>query len=411
MVHNLSSLITIIFFKMKFSAFLLLLIMFGCNLFAQPFQIGHTTITLFDLSRNNRSIPTEIYYPADVAGINVPVTTLNNDKFPVIAFGHGFVMTWDAYQNIWDAVVPEGFVIAFPKTETGFSPSHAEFGKDLAFVISELSSLGQNNSSLFYNRIDSMNCVMGHSMGGGSSFLAAQFYPGIKSLVALSPAETNPSAIQASTYLTIPSLIYAGGNDCVTPPATNQIPMYDSLNSSCKMFISIIGGSHCQMAENNLLCNFGESSCTPQPTISRADQHLVINRYLLPWLKFELNGDCFSGVLFDSLISNDANINFQKSCVLCAATTAIDAMYMANLEVYPNPFSNKIMVNVNQSDLNNVHVDVCRVDGLNLPSNDFVKSIENEKLIINLNDNLPTGIYFLHLSMAGMTSVKKMIKF
>ena len=116
---------------------LLLLILFCNNLIAQHFQVGHTTITLIDTSRSSRAIPTEIYYPADVAGNNVPFTIATNDKFPVISFGHGFVMTWDAYQNIWDAVVPEGFIIAFPKTEGSLSPSHAEFGKDIAFVISE----------------------------------------------------------------------------------------------------------------------------------------------------------------------------------------------------------------------------------------------------------------------------------
>lgn len=187
------------------------------NLIGQAFEIGHTTITLVDKTRNNRNITTEIYYPADVPGNNVPVANANHDKFPVISFGHGFVMSWDAYKNIWDALVPEGFIIAFPKTESGLTPSHIEFGKDIAFVISELNALGQINSSLFYNRIDSMNCVMGHSMGGGSAFLAAQFNPAIKTLATLAPAETNPSAILAATGLNIPSLIFAGGNDCVTP--------------------------------------------------------------------------------------------------------------------------------------------------------------------------------------------------
>src|SRR6188508_3157933 len=100
---------------MKIFLILLLAVLLCSNLFAQPFQIGHTTITFIDTSRNNRTIPTEVYYPADVAGTNVPLTISTNAKFPVISFGHGFVMTWDAYQNIWDAVVPEGFIIAFPK--------------------------------------------------------------------------------------------------------------------------------------------------------------------------------------------------------------------------------------------------------------------------------------------------------
>ena len=127
---------------------LIVSILFCNNLFAQSFQVGHTTITFIDSSRNNRSIPTEVYYPADVAGDNEPVTIATTDKFPVISFGHGFVMTWNAYQNIWDAVVQEGFIIAFPKTEGGLAPSHAEFGKDLAFVISETPSAAVSVSDI-----------------------------------------------------------------------------------------------------------------------------------------------------------------------------------------------------------------------------------------------------------------------
>lgn len=92
--------------------------------------------------------------------------------------------------------------------------------------------------------------------------------------------------------------------------------MYGSLLSSCKTFISISGGSHCQMADNNLLCSFGESTCKPQPTITRKEQHDVINRYLLPWLKYELKGDCLKGAQFDSLIATDTNILLKNLCAL-----------------------------------------------------------------------------------------------
>ena len=109
---------------------------------------------------------------------------------------------------------------------------------------------------------------MGHSMGGGASFLAAQLNSNIKTLVNFAPAETNPSAITAAASITIPSLIFAGVNDCVTPQNTNQIPMYNGLGSSCKTLISIIGASHCQMSNSNSLCNFGELTCTPTATIT-----------------------------------------------------------------------------------------------------------------------------------------------
>ena len=395
---------------MKINLILLLAVLLCSNLFAQPFQIGHTTITLIDIGRNNRAIPTEVYYPADVVGNNVAVTIASNNKFPVISFGHGFVITWDAYQNIWDALVPEGFIIAFPKTEGGFAPSHTEFGKDIAFVLSELTALGQDTSSLFYNRVDTMNCVMGHSMGGGSAFLAAQFSPAVKTLATLAPAETNPSAIQAAASLSIPSLIFAGGNDCVTPPPANQIPMFDSLQSSCKTFVSINGGSHCQMADNNFLCSFGEATCTPQPTIMRAEQHIVINRYLLPWLKYELKSDCFSGAQFDSLITTDTNIVFQKTCLLCIATSVNENTATFNIEIFPNPFNNKIFFQFNQSENSKVIIDLYLMNGSKIFSQTFANVKSNEKLKLNLREDLPTGIYLLNATVNGKHSVRKIIR-
>ncbi|MBK7966630.1 MAG: hypothetical protein IPK10_16055 [Bacteroidetes bacterium] len=175
---------------------------------------------------------------------------------------------------------------------------------------------------------------MGHSMGGGAAFLAAQFDPSIKTIATLAAAETNPSAIQAAASLSIPSLIIAGGNDCVTPPPANQVPMYDSLQSSCKTYVSINGGSHCQMADNNFLCSIGEATCTPQPTITRAEQHVVISNYLIPWLKYELKSDCASGAQFDSLITTDTSIVFQKHACFAILLHLLRATQLSMLEYF-----------------------------------------------------------------------------
>ena len=305
---------------------------------AQTYQIGHTTLTFIDVSRSNRSIATEIYYPADISGDNVPMTTINSIQFPSLVFGHGFVMTWDAYQNFWNALVPNGYIIAFPKTEGSLSPSHLEYAKDLAFVINQINFLGTQNTSLFYNRVSSMNAVLGHSMGGGASFLAVPLNSNIKTLVSFAPAETTPSAITASSSIGIPTLIFAGANDCVTPPISNQIPMYNGLMSVCKTLITIVGGSHCQMANSNVFCNFGEASCTPAPTITRTTQHTIVFNYLLKWLDFQLKSNCVQGDSFDSQIISDAAISYQKNCIQCDLLQNDEFVnQMSEIIVYPNP--------------------------------------------------------------------------
>lgn len=305
--------------------------------FSQPFQIGHTTINFTDFSRSNRVIATEVYYPSDVAGDNVAMTTSTTVTFPVLSFGHGFVMTWDAYQNYWSFLVPNGYIMVFPKSEGSFSPSHLDFGKDLSFVLEQMTVLGNNPSSIFYNRISTMNAVMGHSMGGGASFLAAQLNSNIKTLVNFAPAETTPSAIQAAASIAIPSLVFSGVNDCVTPPNTNQIPMYNGLASPCKTLINIIGGSHCQMANSSFFCGVGESSCSPQPTITRTVQQNIINSYILPWLDFQLKGNCLQGNAFDTQIAVDNSITFQKNCIQCNPLDIDNLGVKPLIKIFPNP--------------------------------------------------------------------------
>ncbi|MFN3753843.1 T9SS type A sorting domain-containing protein [Flavobacterium sp.] len=328
----------------KLHFFVFFLLTFSGVALAQPFQIGHATINFTDPARGNRVIATEIYYPSDISGDNVAMTATAGD-FPVLSFGHGFVMTWDAYQNFWTSLVPNGYIMVFPKTEGSFSPSHLDFGKDLAFVIDQMNLLNNDNTSIFYNRISIMNSVMGHSMGGGASFLAAQLNSSIKTIVNFAPAETNPSAVSAAASVTIPALIFSGINDCVTPPNVHQIPMYNSLSGTCKTLINIIGGSHCQMANSNFFCNVGEGSCSPQPTISRAIQHNIINTYLLPWLHYQLKGNCSQGTLFDSQILVDTAITYQKNCIQCV-DLGIDTSGLNNrIKVYPNPINDFLEIN------------------------------------------------------------------
>jgi len=363
---------------------------FGIIANAQTYQIGHTTLTFIDATRGNRSVATEIYYPADVAGDNVPLTTQNTFQFPSLVFGHGFVMTWDAYQNFWQALVPNGYIMAFPKTEGSFSPSHLEFGKDLAFVINQINLLGTQSTSLFFNRVSNMNSVMGHSMGGGSSFLAVPLNSNIKTIVNFAAAETNPSAISAATSVTIPALLFSGANDCVTPPANNQLSMYSGLASLCKTYISIIGGSHCQMANSNTFCSIGESTCTPAPTITRSVQHAKIMSYLLPWLNYQLKGNCLQGNFFDTQIVSDASITFQKNCIQCTSLEIDEVNNASNeLTLFPNPAKDYITI-------------------VGLPQKDYWIAVfdGNLKCVLNqkftgthtLNSNiLPVGFYFYQI--------------
>jgi dienelactone hydrolase len=154
---------------------------------------------------------------------------------------------------------------------------------------------------------------MGHSMGGGAIFAAANRRLDINAVVALAPFNTSPSAIQAASSVAMPTLIFAGSNDCITPPEKHQYPIYNFSASAEKTYILIKGGTHCQMGSHNSLCNFGETMAFCKDGISREEQHQALNKYLLPWLNFFLKSNYEAGIEFDTSINSDIAVEYLRS--------------------------------------------------------------------------------------------------
>lgn len=286
------------------------------------FSVGSTTITFNDAARTGgygsgggpgRQIQCEVYYPATSAGVDAPVA---NGTFPVIVFGHGFFMAWDAYQNIWEHYAPLGYILVFPRTEGNASPVHADFGKDLVIVAEKMEALSANSNSAFFNKWNGKTGVMGHSMGGGSTFLAAGDPLGsFDAVVGMAPAETDPSAIAAAANVTAPTLVFSGSEDAVTPAADHHTPIYNAIPASvCKQFVSITGGAHCYFANSNWACDFGESTSGGNISIDRAEQQDIVFDLLDPWLSFRLKGVCADWTVFTNLLSTDSRIVGQNTC-------------------------------------------------------------------------------------------------
>ena len=134
------------------------------------FTVGNYSKIFQDSSRSNRDILTEIYYPIPLQGEDV--SSLDS-SFPIILFGHGFLINWDTYQNLWNEFVPRGYIMVFPRTESGLNTDHQQFGWDLQFLVTKIQEEGNSDTSPIYNLVHNNTALMGHSMGGGASFLAA----------------------------------------------------------------------------------------------------------------------------------------------------------------------------------------------------------------------------------------------
>jgi len=282
------------------------------NLAAQSFSAGHVSIVLRDAQRGNRKVPVEIFYPEERGGKSIDTNGSGNERFPVVCFAHAYLMPAEAYVNIQEMLEPEGMILIFPQSSKGLFPSHHRYAKDIAFVLNEAQKMGEDPSSVLYGITDTVCCLIGHSLGGGAVFLAANMLSGLSAIVALAPLNTHPSAIQAASSVQVPSLVIAGSDDCITPPEKHQLPIYDFLASDEKTYILIKGANHCQMACENSACSTGERMLGCRAGITMEEQHEILKRYLVPWLLFYLKSDIEAGIKFDTLLSTDESVEYRR---------------------------------------------------------------------------------------------------
>ena len=377
-------------------------------------SIGHRTVTFNDAARTGgygsgggtgRQIQTEIYYPS-LAAADGDSTAFATGQYPILIFGHGFVMAWSSYDNVWKDLVPKGYIICFPRTEGGTSPNHTDFGKDLALLQSKMLGLNTLPTSPFYNTMINKTAIMGHSMGGGSAFLACSGNVAPTTMVTFAAANTNPSSIMAAQQVTIPTLIIAGQNDCVAPPAKNQDSMYLKTASSCKVEVTINGAGHCGFASQNTACYFGQGTCSPQPSISATLQQSTASTYYSLWLKYWLKGNCQSWTSFLDSTNNARNITKQINCNAgCIATGINQTKNSIGVTLSPNPTQN--LLHIALANQQNISIDI--YDALGRKVEALTINQTNEVTIdVSKHDK---GIYFMLLKNTdGESKITKFIK-
>ncbi|MBP7809346.1 MAG: T9SS type A sorting domain-containing protein [Bacteroidia bacterium] len=382
----------------------------------QIYQTGTITLTFNDPARTGgfgsgagpgRQIQTEVYYPSTISGSNVAVAS---GTFPVVVIGHGFVMDWNSYDNIYSMLSKRGYIVALPRTEGGFSPSHSEFGLDLALVANKITQLNVTNTvaPIFVGKVDSRVALSGHSMGGGSSFLGAKSNSSITCLFNFAAAQTNPTSSQAAKQVTVPTLIIGGQSDCVAPPATNQDKMWDSTASSKKYEIIIKSLTHCDFGNGtNFNCVFGQSSTGCSSTVSNATALQLYMNFVNPFLDFNLKGICTEGTRFmDSLNLSQVIFNKKQLGVLgCLATSVGSIQSQDILSAFPNPTDGIVYLKFPNEETWNVELFSAlglKLDSEILPYEEGVK--------INM-EKFAKGIYFIKVSDKNQSYTKKILKY
>jgi dienelactone hydrolase len=378
------------------SIVLVLLFFLATNIVpAQVYNIGHVTLTFNDPIRTGgfgsgagpgRQIQTEVFYPSNTTGEDVEVA---NGKFPLVIFGHGFLMAWDAYRNIWESIVPRGYIIVIPRTESGMSPNHAEFSDDLSLSLRRMIEAGSGGVGLFKDKISDKSAFMGHSMGGGAAFLAASKNESITTIVALAPMNTNPPATNAAIDVKCPALILSGSADGVTVPSVHHHPIYEALASACKFLVSIRGGAHCYFANASWSCDIGEIMVSSAVKITRVEQQGIMNDYMISWLNHYLREDGPSGMGFLGLLRSDDRITYLESCSL--STLPIQNAGKSMVSVFPNPTRDHLFIH-NHSESKSLSYQMADLSG-----RIFMQGFLSQEVNILDINKLPVGIYLLRL--------------
>lgn len=380
---------------------------------AQTFNTGTLTLTFNDPLRTGgfgsgggpgRQIQTEIYYPATVSGSNV---ALASGSFPVVVFGHGFVMDWSSYDNIYSLLSKRGYIVALPRTEGSASPSHSDFGADLAIVAQKMLALNATNTvaPVFTGKVLQKAAIGGHSMGGGSSFLAAKNNTTIACVFNFAAAETNPKSSSAAKFVTVPTLIIGGERDCVAAPSGNQDKMYDSCLAAKKFEVILKKLTHCDFGNGtNSNCLLGQnlSFCGSQVSSS-----VALNQYMAfvnPFLDHLLKSDCAAGNRFmDSVNLSPVIFSKKQTGTLACFSAGIDEWGVEQVRTFPNPLrSDKLKV---MSAFPFHTIEISDVTG----RIHIQEPVENSEVTLEVS-GMPSGMYFIVLRSERGTKVQRLIK-
>jgi hypothetical protein len=213
-------------------------------------------------------------------------------------------------------------------------------------------------------------------------------------MVSFAAANTNPSSITAAQQVLVPTLLFSGENDCVAHPSQHQNSMYDSLVAPYKTQITISGGGHCYFGNSNLNCTFGESTCSPSPTISRTQQQSATIDFLSLWLDYFLKNDCSKAQIFQDSLQTSSRINYRQSqAISCSTGINNSKVFSSAFAIFPNPILNFLSINLADENISKVTI----YNGLMQKSGEYSFSGEQNKVNMDLSF-LANGLYFIHVN-------------
>ena len=231
------------------------------------YSIETLNTTIVNKEADNHEIPLTIHYPSDLT-----------QTYPVMVFYHGWecMNTW--YDFIWQTLVPMGIIVAMPNDYTANNTTDEN-----KCAISQRYTLdwikdecNVDTSCPLYGIIGDKSMAIGHSMGGGTTFLSSSsnyslgqtFKNSFDAAITLSGCGDTDDIEQAVKYIDIPIFVFTASHDCMCPPDSTAFPYYQLLsNETCRFLADINNGSHCGFMNapgiHQDACNTFDTSACP----------------------------------------------------------------------------------------------------------------------------------------------------
>jgi dienelactone hydrolase len=238
--------------------------------------VGVTTVTLTDASRDGRTLPVELWYPARTAGRDAAPL---RKRRPLVLVVHGLCGSRLYYDYLVTHLASRGFLVAAPDL-TGVTAADCvsvgleQLPLDVAFVARTLHD-PDGPAGRWARRVrGATTALVGNSLGGFAVFEAVKLDAGFTAVVGLAPA-VGPAAAPALDALTPPRawmLLGATGDDTVRFAALTQ-PLYEALDAPA-FLVRFTGGGHTGFSDEN-------PDTEPDP---RQAQHDATLRTVTPFL-------------------------------------------------------------------------------------------------------------------------------
>ena len=231
---------------------------------AGPYQVAYYDYT----PEVDEYAAATLYFPAN-----------RGTDFGGVAIAPGFT---EAQQNIdwWgDHLASHGFAVLV--LDTNSPRDNPQLRADaLMAAIEVIRGEGERDGSPIKGKIISEQmAVMGHSMGGGGTLLAANAHSNeIMAAIPFTPWQPNADF----SSVNVPTLVLAGETDAIAAVDTHAWPHYQTLTSAApRMYFEIAGGNH-------FIANSTVENERLNPNI---DVHDLVGGMAVAWLKYFVEGD------------------------------------------------------------------------------------------------------------------------